>query len=639
MNKRMIVCLFVLLLSTLAIAQTNNEDLKEVLKKANSYYYAKKYEEAKKLYQQIVDTRDSFYLKDSQEKIRIIDDITYEAKKSVPFGLSRNKVIIPYQGGDAVVTVNGRSSWKVEIDCDWCTIRKEGSQIIISSNENTELNERSTKVRVISDAQVKTIVVTNEGAPEILRSSVESVMFPSEGETNSVDIFSNTNWEIKDVPEWLSVNKETGKLELTALANNESVARKAYVKIESPSSSVVIINIFQGAGEEKLSFSKNELTFGPNGGDEYIKVYTDAEEWKFGDFPHWCQLTRIGEDSIKIHCAPNEPINEMREASVNVTTGMQTLGINISQAPRPMVVQVPDISIGGRALSFGVNAGYLFPMITASAGGNFTGSPVNYALGDNVEEASYSSTGGFTVGVHADVRLYKNLYLIAGVNFTHYTYKNELQFELLRKIPQTYEYALVGTTQNKYREEYTMNSLEIPILASYRLPISRTSHVQFNLGPVIHYGLSAKMKLSGDTDSETMYKYRMEGHKLTDVRYDPYRYTMHYTGNAELDLYGKNVTFYETYHDGNNEQVGKDNAFESAPYKRLQFGARLGVAYEYSGISLAVEYNYMLTNLAGKKFWESDRWMIFDQAAGNIMSGYKQRNNYLTIKLGYTLRY
>ena len=85
---------------------------------------------------------------------------------------------------------------------------------------------------------------------------------------------------------------------------------------------------------------------------------------------------------------------------------------------------------------------------------------------------------------------------------------------------------------------------------------------------------------------------------------------MHYTGNGELDLYGKNVSFYETYSEGNNADIKKDNSFEASPYKRLQFGARIGVTYEYSGISLGIEYNLMLTNLANKKFWEGDRWKV-----------------------------
>ena len=78
---------------------------------------------------------------------------------------------------------------------------------------------------------------------------------------------------------------------------------------------------------------------------------------------------------------------------------------------------------------------------------------------------------------------------------------------------------------------------------------------------------------------------------------------------------------------------------EDSPLNRFNFGLRFGAAFEYAGISLGVEYNLMLTNMANKKFWESDRLTIFDQTPGTVMSGYKQRNSYLGIKLAYTFRY
>ena len=125
------------------------------------------------------------------KRINTINEITYRANKTAPFGLSKNEVIIPYQGGDAVVTVNGGSSWKVSINSDWCTIRKSGSQIIISSKENTELNDRTTKIKVTSGTQFKTIIVTNEGAPEILRSSVENIILLPSTNERIENLFTN----------------------------------------------------------------------------------------------------------------------------------------------------------------------------------------------------------------------------------------------------------------------------------------------------------------------------------------------------------------------------------------------------------------------------------------------------------------
>ena len=80
-------------------------------------------------------------------------------------------------------------------------------------------------------------------------------------------------------------------------------------------------------------------------------------------------------------------------------------------------------------------------------------------------------------------------------------------------------------------------------------------------------------------------------------------------------------------------------SFEEAPLKRLNFGARLGVVYEYKGIFAGLEYNWMLSNMANEKYWEGNRWMILNQSASDVMKGYKQRNSYLKISLGYTFRY
>ena len=57
--------------------------------------------------------------------------------------------------------------------------------------------------------------------------------------------------------------------------------------------------------------------------------------------------------------------------------------------------------------------------------------------------------------------------------------------------------------KNNYRENYTLNLIEAPILASYRIVLTKAGSLHLNLGPYISYGLSAKLKLSGATETET----------------------------------------------------------------------------------------------------------------------------------------
>lgn len=620
------------------VMQVNAQTCRNLYREAKALEKQGKLDKAKTKYQQVVNCGDKLYYDDSKERINWIGRIQRKPVVKKPFSISDNEVVIPYQGGQDVITVDGNGTWRADIidgENGWCKIKKEKGKIYIISEANENNFDRTCTVSVSMGGKSKEIKVKNEKAPEILIPSVENVTFPYNGETNTIEIHSNTDWEVKDVPGWVVSSKEDGKITLTALANENNIERKADIKIEG-SSKTVIINIYQGAGLDHLAFSKNDLHFGPDGGDEYINIYTDAEDWRLGDFPHWCQVTKVADNMLRVHCTPNDPINLNREASVNVTTGKQMLGINVTQEAKPFVAVIPDFGIGGRAVSFGFSAGYVMPMISTSSGGNYTGSLVNYSLGTNAEEASYSSSGGFNVGIYADIRVYKNFYIKAGLEYLHYKYKNEFSQTYERKIhSMTMGYYTKGEVRNEYTESYTFNNITVPLLASYRIPVSKISHIQFNAGPVLSYGINAKMKIDGGYDGENIYTYSSTTNAPMGVWGD-----VHFVGSGSLDLYGKEVLYSEKNVIGSDDvMIPNNQSLNDKPYKRINFGARVGVTYEYAGISFAIEYDWMFTNMANKKFWESDRWMIFGNNAYSTMSGYKQHNNFLQIKVGYTLRY
>ena len=280
-------------------------------------------------------------------------------------------------------------------------------------------------------------------------------------------------------------------------------------------------------------------------------------------------------------------------------------------------------------------------MVSVSSGGRFTGSVVNYADGGNLEEASYSSLKGLALGVYADIRVYRNLYMTTGLDFFHYGYKNEYSSSAVRNVMvPSDEFYLKGDIMDNFREDYSFSMLEIPVLASYRFPVTKTSHVQVNVGPVINYGLSARMKFSGNSDGEKLKAYKKSRFGLTEepalgIEAEPY----HTRTEGTLNLYDKSVSYTETYVERNNTVVNRTQTFESSPFKRLNLGFRLGVAYEYSGIQFGIDYGLMLTNMADKRYWEGNRWTVFDQTGDNLMAAYRQRNNYLRIRIGYTFRY
>lgn len=628
----------IIILSLLGFVQAKGQDCDDLIKKHNILSKAKKVQEVQKI-EELLDEKDC--PKWSTVKVHA-NSARKKADKTNVFALGEDSVFIGYEGSQHAVTVSGGGFWKANVDCEWCKITKEYDRIIIICDENPNIQERVAKVTVTKGKRKKTIVVTNGGAPEFLISSVKKLSFPSEGDQIEVNINSNTQWQVDIVPKWVSAKRDGNRMLFSTEMNKGFHKQSGYVFITS-SHERISIEVNQSARNEKSAFSKDSLYFSPHGGEEFVKVYFDEDDWEIKDGPTWCNLKKIGRDTIWIRTGDNDRIDQVRMGSIKVMKGDQAFFINISQEANPIVYEViPEFGIRGRDLSFGFSLGYIHPVVSASSGGNFTGSAVNYVLGNDAETPSYSSSGGINISLFADKRIYKNFYLKAGLEFTHYSYKNTFGNDVERKIQNTStKYYIRGIAHNSYEEDYTINQLDIPILASYRFSTGIISHIQLNVGPTIHYGLSAKLKLSGNTDIDNPKTYKYENQQFTD---DPYPGLLpapiHYTLNGEVDLYDTNGNYAETYTTGNNNTINVPRTLDDAPLKRFGWGIRFGAAYEYAGVSLALEYNMMLSNLANNNFWKGDRWKVFGGETPNlVMSGYKQRNSYLGVKLAYTFRY
>lgn len=297
--------------------------------------------------------------------------------------------------------------------------------------------------------------------------------------------------------------------------------------------------------------------------------------------------------------------------------------------------------LGGRDLSFGLTGGYLLPFATSSSGGGFTGSPINYSLGDSRENVSYTSQSGFSIGAVLDYRLHNNFYLTAGLNFTQVKYSNKFNERINNLVVMATDQKVYrGDQTNNYKEDYTLSSLEVPILVSFRFVLSELSSIHLNLGPYFSYGLSSKMKLSGSSECDGLIHAKFGNIVNYDQSIGDFHTSYHLDG--EFDMYSDKLGFQKTTEAGSglNLNMKSDYDFDSSPYKKFNYGLKFGVAYELRGFQLGIGYSLQLSNMANEDFWESNRVPIFNNQVGaNNMSGYKHRVHALEIKLGYIFRY
>lgn len=298
--------------------------------------------------------------------------------------------------------------------------------------------------------------------------------------------------------------------------------------------------------------------------------------------------------------------------------------------------------LGGRRLSFGITAGYAMPMISASSGGGFTGSAINYGKGNSEENADYKSGAGFTVGLLADLRLYKNLYLQTEAGFSQYKFSNEYK-GTLTNIPQNSDLAGIigiGDSKASFKEDYTISNLHLALLASYRFVLTKYGSLHLNLGPFVTYGLSAKLNLSGSLEESGNY-YKKIGNAI-DYNTVTGQFDNSSHINSNINLYNKNLGYTKITEGSSSLSQKEEYEYDvnASPLKRFNYGVKAGVVYELRSFQLGVYYNIMLSNMANKDYWENTRLPIYPNCLGeNMMSGSKLRMHSLEIKLGYVLRY
>ena len=555
---------------------------------------------------------------------------------NVSLELSTDVVEIPYQGGDYQVGIISSKNWNIDGLQEWINTESYGknSLILQCRDQNNSTRERISNLMVKSGDLYKSLKVVQAARPEYIEVDATSLAFPSKGTTEQIGVESNAKWDVSSVPSWCKVEKGDSTIRIIVSPNDRVMERVDDIVVVSPNKSVTI-KIYQGAGEEHLTLSQNNIVFPAEGGKHYMKVYTDADNWFVGDFPSWINVQRVSKDSICIVTGKNIANGEERSGSVQVKTDRQTAGIFVTQAARPAVdVIFGPKRINGSNFSLGISASYYLPFVNTTAGGDYVGSVVDYSLGNSSENASYKSAIGYSFGLFADMRLYKNIYLIAGVNFSQIKYKNTFGQNTTLTIPyNSYQY-LKGEVQNSYTEEYSHTMIEVPIMASYRFPINDISHVQLNLGPVLNFGLSSKMNFSGNSDSQSMKMYNRFTNTQVGNSNSPHQTSV----SSEFNLYQPCVAWDETYTTGNIGTISHHDTFTDSPMRRFNWGLRAGAAYEIAGLSFGLYYTMMLSNMANDGYWENKRWTVLNES-DHVMGGYKHRIHTLEFKLAYTLRY
>lgn len=623
----------------------DNYDRAENCRKKGQYNKAIQY------YTKSRDCGNVFYRNKSAAMISNLTDLLREkdaVKITKSSGVKQQYIIVPsliyLPAGteEQTITVESSGQWGARGRSDIIRVSKKNSKTLTVSSvsKNTSTKPRRSSVTVECGEVTRTITVEQDGVPEVLEYKSKYMNVPFEGGRFVIDLNTNTKWKV-DYSDWYKViSDENDSTRMVVLVdkNTKNEDRNGTIVVRSESGdSFDEMEIHQYANESRIFAPVDSIIqFRAIGDTVYVPIITDNPTWTESDRPSWCMARKLNQDTLMVIVSKNENYIS-REGFVNIKSNDRVAGIWIRQEASEFHIPQPRI-LGGRDISFGITAGYVMPFVNTTSSGTYTGSVINYSLGNNSEDVNYSSQTGFTVGAVLDLRVYKNWYIKTGVDYTHLQYTNSFNADVNRSVAQGFNVVYQGTFQNTFKEKYKFDFISVPVLASYRFVFDKRNNLQVDLGPVLNFAVNGKMSFEGNSNSDDVYPHSViygETGYIIGNRSSEY---MRYTG--EMNLFETKVTNTTTSSVGGmHRDFLNEYTAVAAPYNRVSLGLRVGATYEYAGIQVGVAYTHMLTNMANDSFWNSGRLPIFGQTSDVLMAGYKHSINTLELKVGYIFRY
>ena len=273
--------------------------------------------------------------------------ITYGENKTVPVSITQYPANI--SSTDATLTFSNAASkydvaitseidWNAIVSDSWIMVNppsgeKGETHISIEVTPNTSVNNRIGYVAFkTGDYERFQIRIEQEG---IYIQSVDELLFRSVENSQTLEVKSNTDWEILSFPEWLSVSKKKGsgteQITVTAAENPELEQRIGTIEIGQRGLTLKCeVKVIQSG--RTLSAGTALLEFSDKGGQQTFDIISDgswtsvcSDEW-FNSSP----LSGSGDTAVTVTVEENTGYGD-RSGSISYSFGNQSTKVFIHQ--------------------------------------------------------------------------------------------------------------------------------------------------------------------------------------------------------------------------------------------------------------------------------------------------------------------
>jgi len=157
--------------------------------------------------------------------------------------LDKESVLIDAKGGAESVNLVANQLWEITNIPDWISVNPQAgensTEVTISVvTENTEAERREASLLFTSGNLSKTLKVEQEGLNDLdplIKLSKNEIYISITGQEQKVDLKANTSWQVKNVPNWITIDPMSGdksaEISIKVGENRNLEAREAKVDI------------------------------------------------------------------------------------------------------------------------------------------------------------------------------------------------------------------------------------------------------------------------------------------------------------------------------------------------------------------------------------------------------------------------
>ena len=290
--------------------------------------------------------------------------------------LSQGIIDVEFESNTYTISVSSPYSWKAESDNEWLIVESKtgiaGSESLVFKVErNEEVKERKGTI-VLSNSNYNLIaelyVIQKAFSPSEIVIDPEILSFTTEGGAQDVEITTNFEYEVTTDANWLTIERKTNGISITASAYFEVEERTAEIIVLNEKYGISkTINIIQSAFVPEITIEQESLNYTKLGGEQEIKVKANFEHIAKTE-ADWIDISKKGD--IYSIVAEINTTTEIRSAEISVLSEKYGISkaIKVTQDEASEVdFEMAEISVSPTSFVIDLNGGEQIITITSNA--------------------------------------------------------------------------------------------------------------------------------------------------------------------------------------------------------------------------------------------------------------------------------